>query len=52
MVTVPEVTYEPATVPIFEATKTVRISAEPMISSFFSGASIPDLAAVSSSTAS
>jgi hypothetical protein len=44
--------YEPAMVPIFVATNTVRISAIPMISSRFSGASMPDIAAFTSSTAS
>ena len=50
--TTPLVTYEPATVPIFEATNTVRISAVPMTSSRRSGASMPDMAVFSSSTAS
>ena len=43
---------QPATVPILDATNTVRISAEPMTSSRFSGASMPDIAAFNSSTAS
>ncbi len=43
---------QPATVPILEATNTVRISAMPMTSSRFSGASMPDMAALTSSTAS
>jgi hypothetical protein len=43
---------QPATVPILEATNTVRISAVPMTSSFCSGASMPDMAAFTSSTAS
>ena len=50
--TTPAVTIEPATVPIFEATNTVRISAVPMTSSRCSGASMPSIAAFSSSTAS
>jgi hypothetical protein len=51
-VTWPEVMYEPATVPILDATNTVRISAVPMTSSRCSGASMPDMAAFNSSTAS
>ncbi len=38
--------------PIFEATNTVRISAVPMTSSRCSGASMPVIAAFTSSTAS
>ena len=43
---------QPATVPILEATNTVRISAVPMTSSRCSGASMPVIAAFTSSTAS
>jgi hypothetical protein len=50
--TIPAVTIEPATVPIFDATNTVRISAVPIVSSRCSGASMPVIAALISSTAS
>ena len=38
----PSITFDPATFPIFETLKTVRTSADPIISSFTSGLSRPD----------
>ncbi len=46
------VTMQPAIEPILETLKTWRISAEPMTSSLSSGASLPVIAAFTSSTAS
>ena len=50
--TTPSVTKQPATVPTFEILKTWRTSTMPRTFSFFSGASMPDSAAFTSSTAS
>src|SRR5690606_1302710 len=50
--TTPSSTMQPATLPIREMEYTSRTSTRPMTSSFFSGASMPDMAAFTSSTAS
>ena len=50
--TKPAVTMQPAIEPILLTLNTSRISAVPKISSFLSGVNMPDMAALSSSTAS